>query len=54
MPKHLRPISGVMTDMLKNLPEEGIALLTTHIQEFWENKECDYDTWHKTELQRQR
>jgi len=24
-------LSGVMTDMLKNLPEEGIALLTVHI-----------------------
>ena len=23
-------LSGVMTDMLKNLPEEGIALLTAH------------------------
>ena len=35
-------LSGVMTDMLKNLPEEGIALLTAHIQEFWENEECNY------------
>jgi len=38
-----------MSDMLKNLPE-GIALLSAHIQEFWENKECNYDTWHKTKL----
>ena len=43
-------LSGVTTDMLKNLPEEGIALLTAHIQEFWENEECNYGTWHKTKL----
>jgi len=43
-------LSAVTTDMLKNVPEEGITLLTTHIQEFWESKECNYDTWHKTKL----
>jgi len=43
-------LPGVTTDMLKNLPEEGITLLTAHIQEFWENKECAYDTWHKPKL----
>ena len=36
--------------MLKKLPEKGIALLTTHIWEFWENEDCNYDTWHKTKL----
>ena len=31
-------LSRVTMDMLKNLPEEGIALLTAHIQEFWEDE----------------
>ena len=43
-------LSGITTGMLKTLPEEGITLLTTHIQEFWKNEECDYDNWHKTKL----
>ena len=43
-------LSGVMTDMLKKWSEERIALLTIHIQEFWEDKDCYYKIWHKTNL----
>ena len=27
-----------------------IVILTAHIQELWEDEECNYDTWHKTKL----
>ena len=43
-------ISGATTDMFKNLPEEGYDLLTSFIQQFWENNECDFNQWHLTKL----
>ena len=39
-----------MTDMIKNLPPEGLAFLTFIIQEFWKNKEVDFESWHITKL----
>ena len=42
-------LSGV-TDMLKTLPEEGHALLTSFVQQFWENHDCNFDQWHLTKL----
>jgi len=39
--------SGVMTDMMNNLPFE---FLTYIIQAFWKNKEVDFDSWHITKL----
>ena len=36
--------------MLKNLPEEGDALLTLFIQQFWEDNDCDFVQWHKTKV----
>ena len=42
--------SGVTTDMLKCLPEEGICLLDSLIQNFWTNHECDYNSWHLSKL----
>ncbi len=38
--------SGVTTDMLKNLPPDGFNLLTTLIQNYWQDINCDFDSWH--------
>jgi len=35
--------------MLKNLPDEGIMLLTSFIQQFWDD-DCNFEQWHKTKL----
>jgi hypothetical protein len=42
--------SGVTTDMLKNMPEEGLDIITHLIQTYWTNAECDYDSWHKQNI----
>ena len=43
-------ISGIITDMIKSLPEEGFQILTSHIQQFWEDPDYDHEAWHKTTL----
>ena len=43
-------ITGVTTDMIKNLPQEGTELLVSLIQEFWSNPEVDFDHWHRIKL----
>jgi len=43
-------LMGITTDMLKNLPDEGILLLTSFIQQFWDNNDCNFKQWHKTQL----
>ena len=43
-------ISGTTTDMIKNLPEEGFQILTSHINQFWEDPDYDHEAWHKTKL----
>mmetsp|Transcript_1493 Transcript_1493/g.2313 ORF Transcript_1493/g.2313 Transcript_1493/m.2313 type:complete len:881 (+) Transcript_1493:452-3094(+) len=42
--------SGLTTDMVKSLPTEALNFLTQRIQDFWENPDVDYDTWHTTIL----
>lgn len=36
-------VTGVTTDMLKNLPPEGFALLTKLIQRFWNESNCVFE-----------
>jgi len=37
-------IAGATTDrILKNLTEEGLSLLTSFVQQFWEDPNCDYE-----------
>ena len=43
-------ISGITTNMMKKLPEEGCEILTSHIQQFWEDFEYDHEAWHKMKL----
>jgi hypothetical protein len=38
--------SGITTDMLKKLPPEGFNLLTIFIQNYWQDINCDFDSWH--------
>jgi hypothetical protein len=38
--------SGVTTDMLKNLPPEGYNILTYLIQSYWQENDCNFDSWH--------
>ena len=42
--------SGITTNMMKKLPEEGCEILTSHIQQFWEDFEYDHEAWHKMKL----
>ena len=42
--------SGLTTHMVKNLPAEALNFLVQRIQDFWENLDVDYDTWHVTIL----
>jgi len=43
-------LMGITTDMLKNLPDKGIMLLTSFIQQFWDDNDCDFEQWHKMKL----
>ena len=44
--------SGLMTDMLKNLPEIGYSLITKII-EYWTSDKCDFKLWHIQKLRTQ-
>jgi hypothetical protein len=41
---------GMTTDMMKNLPPEALLFYTDLIQEFWNSKETDFESWHTTLL----
>jgi len=43
-------ISGITMNMLKNLPEESYTILTSFIQQFWDDNNCNFDQWHKSKL----
>ena len=43
-------ISGITTDMIKTLPEEGFQILMSYIQQFWEDPDYDHEAWHKMRL----
>jgi len=43
--------TGVTTDIIKNLPEEGYDLLTKVIQDFWTNPGCNFNSWHVQKLE---
>ena len=43
-------ISGITMDMLKNLPKESYTILTSFIQQFWDDNNCNFDQWHKSKL----
>jgi len=43
-------ISGTTPNMIKNLPEEGFQILTSHIKQFWEDPDYDHKAWHKMKL----
>jgi hypothetical protein len=43
--------SGLMTDMIKNLPEQGLNLHIEFIQIFWQDDNIDFLAWHTTILQ---
>jgi hypothetical protein len=38
--------SGMTTDMLKNLPTEGFKLITNFIKSYWQDNNCDFESWH--------
>jgi hypothetical protein len=38
--------SGVTTDMLKNLPTEGFKLITNFIKSYWQDNNCDFESWY--------
>jgi len=38
--------SGTTTDMLKNLPQDAKRLLAELIQQYWEQPNCNFETWH--------
>jgi hypothetical protein len=38
-------VTGITTDMLKNLPPEGFTLLTILIQCLWNENNCDFEHW---------
>ena len=43
-------ITGVTTDMLKNLPDEALKFLTDITQNYWDNPNTDFPSWHATKL----
>jgi len=43
-------VSRITTDMIKSLPEEDFQILTSHIQQFWEDPNYDHEAWHKMKL----
>jgi len=43
-------IMGVTTDMLKNLPDEALKFLTDITQNYWDNPNTDFPSWHATKL----
>ena len=43
-------ITGVTTDMLKNLPDKALKFLTDIIQNYWDNPNTDFPSWHTTKL----
>ena len=43
-------ITGVTTNMLKNLPKEGFKFLTDIIQTNWDYPNIDFPSWHATKL----
>lgn len=42
--------TGVTTDMMKNLPPKATLFYSELIQEFWNNKETNFDSWYETLL----
>jgi hypothetical protein len=42
--------SGVTTDMIKNLPEQALNLYIEFIQNFWQDEDVDFLSWHTTIL----
>ena len=42
--------SGIMTDMIKNLPEIRYSLITKIIGEYWTSDNCDFKLWHVQKL----
>jgi len=43
-------LTGLTTDMIKNLPPKGFDLLSDLIKDFWLNKNTDFESWHATKL----
>ena len=41
---------GVTTDMLKNLPDKALKFITDIIQNYWDNPNTDFPSWHATKL----
>ena len=39
-------ISRVTTNVLKNLPSKGFNLLTCLIRSYWQDRNCDFESWH--------
>jgi hypothetical protein len=42
--------SNVITDMIKNLPQQGLDLLSEFIAEYWTNLNVDFESWYITKL----
>jgi hypothetical protein len=42
--------SGLTTDMIKNLPEQALNLYAEVIQNFWQDVNTDFTSWHTTIL----
>jgi hypothetical protein len=42
--------TGLTTDMIKNLPPQAKDFYVELIQEFWKNKEVDFESWHAITL----
>ena len=43
-------LTGLTTNMIKNLPLEGCDLLSDLIWDFWSNEDTDFESWHATKL----
>ena len=41
---------GVTTNMLKSLPDDALDLLTSIIEQFWNDPDTDIPLWHRTKL----
>jgi hypothetical protein len=43
-------LSGLTTDMIKNLPQKALQLYTDLIKKFWNDDKVDFESWHITVL----
>jgi hypothetical protein len=43
-------LTGLTTDMIKSLPNEAIQFYTDIINNFWNDKQVDFESWHITVL----